>query len=93
MADFLFPVVIVPQAYRRIARSTLIGVLLLSLSTVSIADNSGSFDIAVQSAEVSLNEFALQAERSILVVRRGAGAGATTRRRHGEFTVDAALTH
>ncbi len=56
------------------------------------ADDSGPFDIAAQSAEVSLNEFALQAERSILVVRRGAGAGVTTRRLHGEFTVEAALT-
>ncbi len=74
MADFLFPVVIVPQAYRRIARSTLIGVLLLSLSTVSIADDSRPFDIAAQSAEVSLNELALQAERRIIFVRRGAGA-------------------
>ncbi len=59
MADSLSPVVIVPQAYRGIARSTLIGVLLVSLSTVSIADDSGPFDIAAQSVEVSLNEFAL----------------------------------
>ena len=61
MADFLFLVMIVAQAYCRIAQSTLIGVLLLSLSTVSIADDSRRFDIAAQSAEVSLNEFALQA--------------------------------
>ena len=91
MADFLFSVVTFPQTYLRLARSTLIGVLLLSLSNLSIAGDSRQFDIAEQSAEVSLNEFALQAEVSLLFVVEEV-RGVTTRPLHGEFTVEAALT-
>ena len=91
MADFLFCVVSFVQTYQRVVRSTLIGVLLLSLTNLSIADDTRQFDIVEQSAEVSLNEFALQAEVSLLFVAEEV-RGVTTRRLHGEFAVEAALT-
>ncbi|MDC0067637.1 TonB-dependent receptor [Gammaproteobacteria bacterium] len=91
MADSLFSVVSYAQTHLRFARSTLIGVLLLSLTNLSIAGDTRQFDIAEQSAEVSLNEFALQAEVSLLFVAEEV-RGVTTGRLDGEFAVEAALT-
>ena len=90
MADSLPAVVTSGETSHKVARSCVIGIFSLCVTSLALAAETRRFDIAAQPADVALNDFALQAQVSLLFVAEEV-RGITSNELRGEYTAEGAL--